>query len=175
MVKKTLTLALVVLLGLASHAQTATLESAPAETATIAMAEGQSIELPMGTAMAGLEDAETQVKLFLMNYADYFKQSDLVIVKTKLQAMTEDDVIAMSSLDYVNPTVNLVVSILVGGLGVDRFLIGQTGLGILKLVTLGGLGVWTIIDWFQIQNLTKRHNMDVFNQGLLYLEMATEQ
>ncbi|MDY5969990.1 MAG: TM2 domain-containing protein [Bacteroidales bacterium] len=175
MTKKTLALTLAVLLGVASHAQIATLESAPAETAAIAMAEGQSIELPIGTAVAGLEDAETQVKFFLMNYADYFEQGDLVFVKKKLQAMTEDDVIAMSLLDYVNPTVNLIVSIFAGGLGVDRFLIGQTGLGILKFVTAGGLGIWTIIDWFQIQNLTKRHNMEVFNRGLLYLDMAKEQ
>lgn len=40
----------------------------------------------------------------------------------------------------------LLLSILVGGLGVDRMYLGQVGLGVLKLGTCGGFWVWTIID-----------------------------
>lgn len=48
-----------------------------------------------------------------------------------------------SGRDYVTA---LLLSILIGGLGVDRFYLGQTGLGIAKLLTAGGCGVWSIID-----------------------------
>ena len=34
-----------------------------------------------------------------------------------------------------------------GGLGVDRFVRGQIGLGIVKLLTGGGMGIWALIDW----------------------------
>ncbi len=42
--------------------------------------------------------------------------------------------------------VAVLLSVLVGGLGIDRFYLGYVGLGVLKLLTLGGCGVWTIID-----------------------------
>ncbi len=40
----------------------------------------------------------------------------------------------------------LLLSIFLGGLGIDRFYLGYTGLGIAKLLTLGGCGVWHLID-----------------------------
>ena len=46
----------------------------------------------------------------------------------------------------VNWTLTLIMSIFFGSIGVDRFIMGHVGLGILKLVTLGGCGIWWLID-----------------------------
>ena len=50
----------------------------------------------------------------------------------------------------VDWTTLLILSVLLGGLGVDRFFSGHIGLGVLKLITLGGCGVWAIIDIIMI-------------------------
>ena len=46
----------------------------------------------------------------------------------------------------VNWTLTLIMSILFGSLGVDRFIMGHVGLGILKLITFGGCGIWWLVD-----------------------------
>jgi TM2 domain-containing membrane protein YozV len=43
-------------------------------------------------------------------------------------------------------TTTLILSIFLGGLGIDRFYLGYTLLGILKLITGGFFGIWWIID-----------------------------
>ncbi len=46
----------------------------------------------------------------------------------------------------VNWLLVLLMSIFFGQFGVDRFIIGHTFLGILKLLTFGGFGIWWLID-----------------------------
>lgn len=44
----------------------------------------------------------------------------------------------------------LLISFFLGGLGIDRFYLGYTGLGVVKLLTAGGCGIWALIDFILI-------------------------
>ena len=46
----------------------------------------------------------------------------------------------------VNWVLTLVMSVIFGAIGVDRFIMGKVGTGILKLITFGGFGIWWLVD-----------------------------
>jgi len=60
-----------------------------------------------------------------------------------MQAQGMEQAAMTSDKDW---TVLLILSILLGGLGVDHFYTGKIGTGILKLITGGGCMVWALID-----------------------------
>ncbi|MEG0283185.1 MAG: TM2 domain-containing protein [Erysipelotrichales bacterium] len=103
---------------------------------------------------------EEDVKLYLINNAKYFEQAKIPYIKEKLMGMNEDQFMLAASIDFKDPTMMLVISVLVGSLGVDRFMLGDIGMGILKLLTFGLCGVLTIIDWFSIQKRTRENNLN---------------
>ena len=52
----------------------------------------------------------------------------------------------------------LVLSILFGTFGIDRFMVGSIGMGILKLLTFGGCGLLWLIDIFLIRGKVDEYN-----------------
>lgn len=83
--------------------------------------------------------------------------------------MNENQISMIESCNFSDPQMIFVISFFVGFLGIDRFIINNTALGILKLLTLGGLGIWFIIDWCIIVQATQRSNFKKFR--LLYAQI----
>ncbi len=108
-----------------------------------------------------------RVDMFIMNNAKFFESYHLRGIRDRLVAMDDSKWVMITTVQFKDPTISLIISILVGHFGVDRFFIGDTGLGVAKLLTCGGLGIWTIIDWFLIMAATREKNMERF-QPYLY-------
>ena len=108
-----------------------------------------------------------KVDMFLMTNGKYFHSHQLPLIKERILALDDSKFILLQSAELKTPQNILIISILIGGIGIDRFMIGDVGLGIGKLLTCGGFGIWTIVDWFLIQNATKDKNFEKIQQ-LLY-------
>mgnify|MGYP002623185782 CR=1 FL=1 len=79
---------------------------------------------------------------------------------------TEEHVAQTAFAELKSPTTVLLVSIFLGSLGIDRFILGQKFMGVLKLVTAGGCLIWTIIDWFTSGDRTRKYNTKMLLEQL---------
>jgi TM2 domain-containing membrane protein YozV len=107
-----------------------------------------------------------KVDMFVMTNGKFFESHKINLIRERLISMDDSKWPVLSTIQFKDPTTSLIVSLLGGGLGIDRFMIGDTGLGVGKLLTCGGLGIWTIIDWFMIMDATREKNIAKLQQFL---------
>lgn len=103
---------------------------------------------------------------FLLTNAKFFAADKIPFIKERLENLPKEKEVLLTSLDLKDPNMMLLISFFGGGLGLDRFFLGDTMMGVLKLVTGGGCGIWTIVDWFLIMNATKESNFNKLMQFL---------
>lgn len=103
---------------------------------------------------------QQKLDMFVMTNKQYFPEEKIMYLKDKLRTMDEEKFNLISTIDFKDPKTTLLVSIFLGTLGIDRFMIGDTGMGILKLLTCGVCGIMTIVDWFTISKKTKELNFN---------------
>lgn len=107
-----------------------------------------------------------KVDLFIMSNAKFFESHQLAGIRDRLLQVDDSRWATLQTLQFKDPTTSLIVSLLGGSLGIDRFIIGDTGLGVGKLLTCGGFGIWAIIDLFMIQGATREKNFANLSQVL---------
>ncbi|MBI4946405.1 MAG: TM2 domain-containing protein [Bacteroidetes bacterium] len=107
-----------------------------------------------------------KVDMFIMANGKFFEAHQVAIIRDRLLQLDDLKWATIQTMQFKDPTTSLIVSLLGGSLGIDRFIIGDTGLGIGKLITCGGLGIWAIIDWFMIMGATREKNMAKIQQIL---------
>lgn len=96
--------------------------------------------------------------MYIMTNQKYLPAEKIQLLRDRLLAADENKMVMLSGVEMKDPTTILLVSIFLGSLGIDRFMLGETGMGILKLLTGGCCGILTIIDWFTVQKKAKDAN-----------------
>ena len=93
--------------------------------------------------------------------AKYFPTEQVQYIRQRLEALPEQQLSLLYSISFQDPTMMLVISLFGGSLGIDRFMLGQVGLGIGKLLTCGGCGIWSSLtgfsSWMLLANQTLKN------------------
>ncbi len=101
-----------------------------------------------------------KVDMFIMSKGDYFPYESLFPLREKLLELDDDKWEKLSFMEFKNPTTALCLSLLVYPVfGLDRFYVGDIGLGFLKCLTMGGCGLLVCVDWFLIMGRARRKNL----------------
>ena len=111
----------------------------------------------------------SKIDMYVMTNQKYLPAEKILFVKEKLKNIDEERFALISSVEFKDPTTILLVSLFLGTFGVDRFMLGETGMGVLKLLTAGLCGILTIVDWFSVQKKAKENN---FNKLMAILWVA---
>jgi TM2 domain-containing membrane protein YozV len=111
---------------------------------------------------------ESRVRCWLAANASKLPENQLPILKDRLMAMSDAELDRLTYVNLTDPLLMLVISICFGVLGIDRFVLGDIGLGVGKLITCGGIYIWWIVDLFYIMDDTKEKNLQRLNTALLY-------
>lgn len=139
--------------------------------------EGANFCMKCGTKVVSSDEVQTpavvtdskreeRVRYWLSANAAKLPEAQLHSLKERLMNMSDVEFDRISYVSLTDPTMMLIISIFFGSLGVDRFALGDVGLGIGKLLTCGGLYIWWIIDLFNIMDATKEKNMQKLNSIL---------
>lgn len=118
------------------------------------------------------EDANKRIQRFLVTNRKYLPQYQFESIRRMLAGLSEEQWDSVEYIEFKDPLLVIVVSVLVGYLGVDRFILGDITNGLLKLVLtlLCGIGlIWWVIDFFSVSQRTRECNLRLLKDTLSYV------
>ncbi|MDL2214572.1 TM2 domain-containing protein [Dysgonomonas sp. OttesenSCG-928-M03] len=110
----------------------------------------------------------SKIDLFLTIHGSKFMAYQQEQVRQYLAGLSDEQLQKAINQDYKDPMMMMLISLMGGTLGIDRFVLNDTVLGVLKLITCGGFMIWTIIDWFLIQEMTREYNFNLLTKSTTY-------
>lgn len=101
-----------------------------------------------------------RVDTYVMTNQKYLPAEKIVLLRERLLEADDSKFNMISSVEFKDPTTLLLISIFLGELGIDRFMMGEIGMGVLKLLTGGLCGILWIFDLITIQKRVKDLNFN---------------
>lgn len=102
----------------------------------------------------------------MMTVSNVLPAECLPSIREKLLEADENKLLILQSSEMRSPMAAFWFNFFLGAFGAEYFYLGQTGLGIAKLLTCGGAGMWSLINLFAIIGYTKKTN---YNKILMLL------
>ncbi len=108
------------------------------------------------------------VQNYLMVNAKNLPEVSIEEIRAKLSSLSQEEFNRVQIVSLKDTFVVFLLSLFLGCYGIDRFMLEQIGLGILKLLTGGGCGIWWLIDLFLIMEETKKINYEKLMSAISY-------
>ncbi len=102
-----------------------------------------------------------KLDMFLAFSSSKFPPERMMEIRNRLEKIDDNRFMFIQTFDFKDPTTLMLVSFFAGGIGIDRFMLGDTGLGVAKLIltVFCFVGfIWVIIDWFTVMDRTREYN-----------------
>ena len=124
---------------------------------------------------AASDKIKKRVQYFFMNNKKYLPENRIPQLRERMLTLNEEQLQSIECISFKDPTTLLIISIFIGAFGVDRFMLGDVGLGVAKLLitifTLFCLGwIWWLIDLFFIMDKTREFNYKKVEETFALLE-----
>lgn len=101
-----------------------------------------------------------KVATIMAQIRDYVPNNKKEELQKLLTGAPDDAQMRISALGFKSSTTALLLSIFLGEFGIDRFYLGDTVKGIIKLLTAALCGVWWFLDIFLCYKRAKKKNYD---------------
>ncbi len=104
---------------------------------------------------------QSKIDTFVKEKGKFFAKDSLQILIGKLKDEPDSSFDLLMAQKYKKPGIMPILTWLLGFLGVDRFMLGDTGLGVFKLLTGGGFIIFNLFDIFTACKRTRNYNFDL--------------
>ena len=104
------------------------------------------------------------IQSFLLKNGEFFDPVFLPEIQRQLQDVNDEKSAYILGISLQNPTVILIIAIL---LGWERFFIDDIAMGVVKILTCYGLGIWWLVDIFSAVKRTREYNYKKLSQAIL--------
>lgn len=123
---------------------------------------------------------QNQIDQLLMMHGSKLSPEYIETIRGHLEGLDYNQAV-IAFADLKSPTTMLIISIFLGWLGMDRFMLGEAGFGAIKLVLwISGWFLcfvtwiisipWCIVDWFLIMGATRKKNTEKLMEKLAMIK-----
>ena len=110
---------------------------------------------------------QNKIDMFIAVNSKFLSTERKFEIIEKLRSLDDSKSTYLMSVDFKNPTTWLLIYLFVPLFCfIDRIILGEVGLGIVKFITFGGFGIWLLVDIFTIMDRVKEYN---YNKLSVYL------